>query len=124
MAVEQIRDVGQALEVPEGKVVGVVGSRADFDEVVRALREAGFGEIESLHGQDGIQLLERAQGFYFSDSEDRLLERHLQELEEGHYLFAVSTPSERAEEASEVAARHGAYSLVHFGTWTITWLKQ
>lgn len=123
MAVEPIRDKGQTLSYPSGKVLGIVDTRAQFDEVVAALKKAGFDRITALHGEDGVQLLERVNTFFFMQFEERVLERHIQELKEGHFIIAVETPSSRADEAANVAAEHGARRLVHFGPLAVTWLK-
>jgi hypothetical protein len=53
--------------------------------------------------------------------EERVLQRHIQELKEGHFIIAVDTASDRVDEAVRVATQHGARRLVHFGLMTITW---
>lgn len=123
MSVEPMSDQGQTLSYPRGKVLGIVDTEAQFDDVVAALKKAGFDGITALHGEDGVQLLERVNGFFFSDMEERVLERHIQELKRGHFIIAIETPSSRAEEASNVASEHGARRLVHFRLLTVTWLK-
>ena len=123
MSVEPIRDQGQTLNYPRGKVLGIVDTRGQLDSVVASLKKAGFEGIKALHGEDGVQLLERVNGFFFSDLEERVLERHIQELQAGHFIVAVDTPSNRAAEAANVASEHGARRLVHFELLTVTWLK-
>src|SRR5690606_24606225 len=123
MSVKPMKDQGQTLSYPRGKVLGIVDTEAQFDDVVAALKSAGFEGITALHGEDGIQLLERVNGFFFSDMEERVLDRHIQELNQGRFIIAVETPSTRAEEASNIASELGARRLVHFGLLTVTWLK-
>jgi len=123
MSVEPMSDQGQTLGYPSGKVVGVVDTQAQFDEVVAALKKAGFEGIRALHGADGLQLLDRVNSFFFNQYEERVLQRHIQELEQGHFIFSVPTSSGRAQEAANVASEHGARVLVHFGYLTLTWLK-
>lgn len=123
MSIEPVSDQGQTLRYPRGKVLGIVDAEAQFDEVVAALKRAGFDGITTLHGEDGVQLLERVNNFFFSDMEERVLERHIQELNQGHFIIAVETPSSRAEEAANIASEYGARRLVHFGLLTVTWLK-
>ncbi len=123
MSVEPMSDQGQTLGYPRGKVVGVVDTQGQFDEVVAALKKAGFDGIQALHGADGLQLLERVNTFFFNQYEERALQRHIQELEQGHFIFSVPTPSSRAQEAANVASEDGARFLVHFGYLTLTWLK-
>jgi hypothetical protein len=123
MSVEPLSDQGQTLNYPKGKVLGIVDTKAQLDEVASALKQSGFEGLTALHGEDGVQLLERVSSFFFSDMEDRVLERHVQELKEGHYIIAIETPSNRAEEAANIASERGARRLVHFGLATVTWLK-
>jgi len=42
MGFERVSDEGQTLGVPTGKMLGIVNTRAEFDDVVQALRGAGF----------------------------------------------------------------------------------
>lgn len=123
MGMEPTCDQGQTLSYPRDKVLGIVDTKAQLDNVVAALTKAGFEGIKVLHGDDGVQLLEHVNTFFFSDMEEKVLERHIQELREGHFTFAIETPSNRAEAATKVAATHGARRLVHFGLLTVTWLK-
>ena len=122
MAVKMIADEGQTLPPPHGKVLGVVDTQQQFDEVVSALKKAGFDKVTAVHGQDGVNLLERVDGFFFSDGNERILHRHIAELQAGHLVFAIQTPSNRTEEAAQLAAAHGARFLVHFGFAATTWL--
>jgi hypothetical protein len=123
MSVDPIRDQGQKLSYPRGKVLGIVDTKAQFDDVVAALKRVGFEGITALHGEDGIQLLERVSNFFFSDLEERVLNRHIEELKEGRFIIAVQTPSSRADEAANVASEHGARRLAHFELLTVTWMK-
>jgi hypothetical protein len=122
MAVERIQDEGQTLDPPIGKILGIVDSQADFEKLTAALQSAGFDGIEALCGEDGVRLLERADMFFFSDMEDRVLGRHLEELKNGHVIIAIRTPKARVEEAVSIASRNGARRLVHFGLLTVNWL--
>ena len=124
MTVEPIKDEGQTLQPPHGKVLGVVDSQGEFDTVVDALRKAGFDKVTAVHGDDGVNLLERFEGFFWGDAEAPVLRRHIEELQKGNFVFAVQTPSSDALKVSDVASRHGARFLVHFGFATVTWLKK
>ena len=121
MGFERIRDEGQTLGVPTGKVLGIVDTSAEFDDVVQALRSAGFDKITAICGEEGVQLLERVSTFFFSDLEERVLNRHIEELKAGHIIIGIGAPSDRVNEAVGVATQHGARRLVHFGLMTITW---
>ena len=122
--VKRIRDEGQTLSVPTGKVLGIVNTQAEFEAVVQALRSAGFDKITTICGDEGVQLLERVNTFFFSDLEERVLKRHIDELKSGHIIIGIETPSERVDEAIDTATQHGARRLVHFGLITVTWLTK
>jgi hypothetical protein len=124
MTAERIRDEGQTLTAPRGKVLGIVDTDQAFGELMSALKEAGFDQVEALRGEEGVSLLERIDQFFFSDMEDRVLKRHTDELKAGHIVVAIKTPVDRVDEAARVASQNGARRLVHFGQWRITWLTK
>jgi len=103
MGFERIRDEGQTLGAPTGKVLGIVNSRAEFDDIVRALKSAGFHTITAIWGEEGVQLLDRVGTFFFSDLEERVLIRHIEELNAGHIIVGIEAPSERVDEVVCVA---------------------
>ena len=121
MSVNRIRDEGQTLTVPTGKILGIDDTRDDFDGLIQALAKAGFDKVEAICGEEGVSLLERVDNFFFSDMEDRVLKRHIDELKAGHVIVAIQTRADRVDEAVDVASQHGARRLVHFGNWLITW---
>jgi hypothetical protein len=124
MAATLIRDEGQTLGTPRGKLLGIVETRENLDNLAAGLRTAGFGKTEFLVGDDGVALLERVDRFFFSDMEDRVLARHIEELKAGHKIVAIEVPSERVDEATRIATEHGARRLVYFGRITVTWLTK
>jgi hypothetical protein len=97
------------------------GKSARHCRVFRALKNAGFTTITAICGEEGVQLLERVSTFFFSDLEERVLNRHIEELKAGHIIVGIETPANRVDEAVSVATQHGARRLVHFGLLTITW---
>ena len=121
MTVTKVRDQGQKLKYPKGKLLGIVDTRADVDRLASALHEAGFAKIDALFGKEGIALLKRIGTFFFSDMEGRVINRHIKELKAGHVIVAIAAPRNRVKEAVRVASQHGARRLVHFGRLTITW---
>ena len=124
MSIEKIRDEGQTLGSPTGKVLGIVDSRADCETLAAALAAAGLPKVQVLVGDEGVQLLERVDQFFFSDMEERILRRHLEELQAGHAVIAIETPSERVDEVVSIASTNGARRLVHFGFLTVNWLTR
>jgi hypothetical protein len=124
MAAQKVHDEGQMLGAPTGKTLGIVDTRKQFDTLVKALETAGFNRNYYFHGDEGIQLLERVNTFFFSDMEERVLSRHIDELKAGHAIIAIETPADRREEVVQLATQHGARRLVHFGLTTVTWLSK
>ena len=124
MAVEKIRDRGQTLSTPTGKLLGIAKNKIDVERAAAALKEAGLGSTKVLVGEDGVALLERVNTFFFSDMEDRVLARHLDELRAGNIIVAIETPSDRVDEAAGIATQHGIERLVHFGSLVVTWLTK
>jgi hypothetical protein len=101
-----------------------VDTREEFDAMIGALNTAGFDKVEALLGDEGVSLLERVDNFFFSDMEDRVLARHIEELKAEHIIVSIRAPADRVDEAAKVASQHGARRLVHFGQWQITWLTK
>lgn len=124
MSVKKIHDDGQSLEIPTGKVLCVVDSRAEFDQMVRGLEIAGIKKVEYLVGEEGLHLLERIDRFFFSDSEGPVLQRHIEELKAGHGVVAFEAESNQIEKAVDIASSNGAHYIVHFGILAVTWLKK
>ena len=79
-------------------------------------------KIEYLSGEEGATLLQRVDQFFFSDMEDRVLARHIEELNAGHIVAAIEVAPDRVDEATRIASESGARRLVYFGRMTITWL--
>jgi hypothetical protein len=109
---------------PTGKLVGIIDTRADFDKVVRAVQIIGPISIEALCGEEGVNLLERVNTFFFSDMEDRVLQRHIEELKAGHIVALIKVPDDQIDEIAKIATQNGARRLVYFGFMTVTWLTK
>jgi hypothetical protein len=124
MSAEKIHDKGQQLDYPTGRVLGIVDSQAVLDGLARAMENAGFTKIKVLSGEEGVNLLERSEGFFFSDMEDRVLARHIEEMQAGHLIISIEVSSDRVDEAVAVASQNGARRLVHFGWATVTVLTK
>lgn len=122
MSVEPIQDHGQTPKTPTGKLLGIVDKADDLPKIATALNRAGFDKIQSLEGEDGINLLERVSTFFFSDMEERVLHRHIEELRAGNTIIAIETDRDRSEEAARIATENGARRMVHFGQLAVTWL--
>ena len=121
MSVKKLHDRGQTLRYPTGKVLGIINTKAELKRLIAAMKEAGFGEIELLQGKEGIRLLKRVGKFFFSDIEMVMINRQICELEAGHTIVAIKTPSHRVDEALNLASKNGARRSVHFGTVAVTW---
>jgi hypothetical protein len=124
MAITKIHDEGQTLRTPSGKMLGIVETRADLEVLANSLKAAGFSKNEYLAGEEGLALLERADRFFFSDLEERVLARHIKELKAGHKIIAIEVESARVDAATRIASENGARRLVYFGPLTVTWLTK
>jgi hypothetical protein len=114
-------DHGQQLPIPEGKTIGFVDTESQLESIARALNEAGYPEssITSLHGRDGIELLERLRDVaFFGDWERAVADKGIAELEEGHYSFAVAVKNrDEALRIADIAEPYGGHSINYFGKW-------
>ncbi|MBC7852877.1 MAG: hypothetical protein IAF94_05535 [Pirellulaceae bacterium] len=122
MTVEPTADHGQKLPSPQGKVIGFIDDKAQFDAFAEAARAAGYppASITSLYGEDGIRLLERLKenSFFFADSEDNVIQLGIKELRQGHYVAAVEVAGHhQAVQVTNLAIPHGGRSFNYFGTW-------
>lgn len=124
MSAEKIHDEGQTLRTPTGKILGIVDSQANLEGLTQALESAGFKEIKVLSGEEGADLLERSEGFFFSDMEERVLTRHIEELKAGHHIVAIDVSSDQLDEAQTIATRNGARGLIHYGSLMTTQLTR
>jgi len=124
MSAEKIHDKGQTLDTPTGKILGIVDSQADLESLSRALESAGFTNMKVLSGEEGADLLERSEGFFFSDMEERVLTRHIEELKAGHHIVAIDVSSDQLDEAQTIATRNGARGLIHYGSLMTTQLTR
>jgi hypothetical protein len=65
-----LTDHGQKLAPPAGKVIGFVDTKVNFEAFTQSLHRAGFpaSTITSIHGADGLHLLEglKHRRFFFS----------------------------------------------------------
>jgi hypothetical protein len=121
MTVIPVTDQGQELSLPEGRAIGFVDTKEQFDAVAQALKVADYADskIIALQGEDGIEMLARLRkGFNFGDGEDAIMEFAMKELKSGHYTLGIEV-KDRADALRVVAlaAPHGAHSFAYFGTW-------
>ena len=93
-------------------------SAMPFADAVRAAGSSS--KISTLHGEDGIHLLERLKenSFFFGDSEDDIIQFSIRELEQGHYAVAVEVLNhDQAANIARLAQPHGGRHFSYFGTW-------
>ena len=80
---------------------------------------AGFSDakITILFGEEGLHLLQRLEGFFFSDAELGLIKFSEQQLRLGHYGLGVQVESrDEAVHVAEICTPL-AHSWDYFGTW-------
>jgi hypothetical protein len=117
--VEPVTDRGRELPVPEEKTIGFVENETQLDAIVRALNQAGYSDIRVLHGQDGINLLERLRELaFFGDWERAIADKGISELEDGHYALAVKVKNrDDAVRVADIAELSGGHTFNYFGKW-------
>ncbi len=112
---------GQELPIPESRVIGFVDSNEKLQAIAKSLNKAGYpdSKIRSLHGPDGIQLLERLRSLhFFGDFERAVADFGLQELQSGHYSVSVAVKDrDEALRVSNLAEANGGHSFTYFGKW-------
>ena len=112
---------GQELGVPESRVIGFVDTNEKLKAIAKSLNEAGFpdSKIRSLHGPDGIQMLEHLRSIpFFGDFERAIADFGVQELQNGHYSVSVAVKDrDEALRVTNIAEAHGGHSFTYFGKW-------
>ena len=122
MTREPMIDHGQTLTGPAGKVIGFLDGKEKFESFADTLLATGYPEtsVTLLYGEDGIHLLERMQEhrFFFSDSEDSIIQTGLRELKLGHCaVFVEVADRQHAVDIAKLAKPHGGHGFMYFGTW-------
>lgn len=125
MGLEPLKDEGQVLSPLSGMLIGVLDTRQGVDAAVSAINAAGIpnSEMILLHGEDGINLIERFQNgsFYFSDGPGKLFRRDQLVLDSGKYVLAIRVNGgEQARQVAALAQQHGGYGFAHFGMFVDT----
>jgi hypothetical protein len=122
MEIQPTSDHGQKLPPPAGKVIGFVDTKANFEAFTQSLQRVGFpaSRITSIHGEDGLHLLDRLKhkNFFFSDSEDSIIQASIDELKKGHYAVAVDIDNrDDAARIADIAKQDSGHGFSYFGTW-------
>jgi hypothetical protein len=112
---------GQELPVPESRVIGFVDTDDKLQVIVKNLNAAGIpdSKIRSLHGPDGIQMLEALREVpFFGDFERAVTDFGVQELQNGHYSLSVGVKDrDEAVRVTNIAESNGGHSFTYFGKW-------
>jgi hypothetical protein len=112
---------GQELPIPESRVIGFVDTDEQLQAIVKNLNRAGIpdSKIRSLHGPDGIQMLEGLRSIrFFGDFERAVADFGIQELQNGHYSLSVAVKDrDEALRVAEIAEANGGHSFTYFGKW-------
>jgi hypothetical protein len=112
---------GQELPIPESRVIGFVDTNDQLQAIAKALNKAGVPEskIRSLHGPDGIQLLEKLREVrFFGDFERAVTDFGVQEMQDGHYSVSVAVKDrDEALRITNIAQANGGHSFTYFGKW-------
>ncbi len=112
---------GQQLGIPELRVIGFVDTNEKLQAIAKSLNQSGFpdSKIRSLHGPDGIQMLENLRSvLFFGDFERAVADFGVQELQNGHYSVSVAVKDrDEAIRVSSIAEANGGHSFTYFGKW-------
>jgi hypothetical protein len=76
-----------------------------------------------LHGQDGINLIQRSEKghWFFSDLPAELVCRDKSVLAEGSYVLGIKVHNgRRAREIAALMKEHGGHGFMHFGMFVDT----
>lgn len=101
---------------PRGSVVGVLPDGDALEDARRRLADAGFDQLEVLHGEDGLaridvdgsqhgrsgSLKRRLQHVLSDDADDP--RRYADALREGHYVLGVAVGDDEAAKARAAEA--------------------
>ncbi|HET6326546.1 MAG TPA: hypothetical protein VFG04_17855 [Planctomycetaceae bacterium] len=119
--IQPTTDHGQELPIPQSRVIGFVDTNEKLQLIAQALSQAGFPEskIKSLHGPDGIQMLEGLRKVaFFGDFERAVVDFGIQELRNGHYSMNVAVKDrDEALRVTSIAEANGGHSFTYFGKW-------
>ena len=125
MSLQPLKDEGQTLDKLDGRLIGVLDTRAQVDAAISALHSAGIpdSDLILLKGQDGINLIQRFEKaqWFFSDLPDELVSRDKSVLAEGRYVLGIKVPNgRRAREIAALMKEHGGHGFMHFGMFVDT----
>ncbi|MGH2517010.1 MAG: hypothetical protein ACRDHP_15275 [Ktedonobacterales bacterium] len=129
----QERAAEEAARYPTDHVLAVVNEHHEAEQAVQALRENGFTHVELLSGVDALQkihtkrqdqgpldkLWEGARKALTDEGPNE--QAFLDALRQGHSVVMTQVAAaEDADRADEILRRFHAYSVLHFGQWTVT----
>jgi hypothetical protein len=125
MSLQPLKDEGQTLGRLDGRLIGVLDTRAQVDAAVSSLHGAGIpdSDLTLLHGQDGINLIQRFEKghWYFIGLPVNVVCRDKSVLAEGSYVLGIKVPNgRRAREIAALMKEHGGHGFMHFGMFVHT----
>ncbi len=125
MRLEPLKDEGQLLPQLRGMLIGVLDTEEQLDAAVADVNAAGVSNSEMfvLHGEDGLNLIERFQddAAYFSDGPEKLFNRDKSVLAEGKYVLGIDARNrDHARELADLMQQHGGHGIAYFGKFVDT----
>lgn len=121
MNVQFIENLEQHLSPLLGRVVGFVDTKEQLDELLEALRPAGFSRSEVIvfSGEQGRQSLEHIRReIHMGEDESNLVLCGIQELEEGHFGVEIAVGSQNeARLLTDTAMPIRLHHATYFGPW-------
>lgn len=123
----------EAARYPTNHIIAVVNDQQEAQRAADALREVGFTHVELLSGAESLRKVhqkERAQNplaRLWESARESLTETeaseqlYLDALQAGHcVVMAGVANADDAQRADDILRRYHAYSVQHFGSWTVT----
>ena len=126
-------DDGPRPVFPKHAVVGVIDTAEQLAAARQGLFAAGFDEstVHVISGEHGLEVIDQTgSGHGLSGRLARLTqalfgmemehtERHVQEVEAGHYLVLVPSHDDKTtDRISEVLSAHGGHFINYYTNWT------
>ena len=111
------------MQYPENHVVGVVDTPEQLRSAAKALTGGGFltSELGVSCGTDAADALDATTGRTGIENDEMAVkERYEQALRDGHFVVAISAPTEeRKALAAKILQEHGGHFVNFLGRYTM-----
>lgn len=123
----------EAARYPTNHIIAIINDRQEAEQAVQALRTDGFTHVELLSGADSLHKVHEKKNE--QNPLDKLWESarkalteteaseqaYLDAMRQGHsVVMAQVANTDDADRADATLRRYHAYTVQHFGQWTVT----